>query len=491
MKSYDEYLFQFAADPRHLATSFEVIGRGTRSRSETKFFWWGNSTKFIQKNTLGLAAPNFKVPALIKKLAHETEHQNRDLKISVTSGGFVASRILLGEKLRDLESRILNLSTVDELMSLKFNELEIGSTLANALVSYTKERYPNLKKSQKILKIFMRDYASIINSVDILLRDKNKEEIKIYLFNGRFLHEKAILDYCKAFNIYHEIYEVIQDRFLVEAGGFHDRQVLQARALMHWEKSTHTDTEKQDISEGYFNELKSTSSPFYPTKTLTFDKLGQKNYFIYYTSSDDEYVGWWGSQTLPLGSQYEVVKKLQEIFDETKKTKLLVKIHPNIANKGKIERARWDQIQDTEFSHVERGRTYDPLFDAIGVLSFGSTAGLEASYWGIPSAVLAPCSYDQLDAAWSLNSWNDVREWIQNDRMRNSKLDKHRVGAMKRAYYIQTAGIHYQYTQLSKYAAGAFRLSKFGRITIQYKEIPIFRKIFFVFKRVSKGLSFR
>jgi hypothetical protein len=179
------------------------------------------------------------------------------------------------------------------------------------------------------------------------------------------------------------------------------------------------------------------------------------------------------------------------MFDQKKKHKLLVKIHPNLLNKGKNEISRWDKIVDTDFSIVERGKKIDPLLNSLGVMSFGSTAGLEASYWRIPSAVLAPCGYDMLGAVWKFDSWQSVSKWIDDDDFRNSRIAEHRLGALKRGYYIETAGTKYNLAKFEMYAAGAYWLTKFGDVQIKDREIKVMHKIYFAIKRTSRGLGFR
>lgn len=484
-------LFQFAADPRHLATSYEVASELIKVGHTVNLFWWGNTTSFIQKNSAGFSAPNILIPKLLKLMnrkMYEYDHNsfkfNKRRKLVPRNNTKLNSNSIL--------KSISHIKHIDELSEFKFKDLPIGAAISNALVSYTKERYPNLDSCRKLIRLFVKDYLSVFESVVTLISDRSDpENLLVYVFNGRFLHEKAAADAAKFTNVGVKFYEVIRDRYLISDDGFHDREILQERVLSHWDKSTIQINSKLAKGGKYFSELKSEASPFYAADRQLQPGLKKGDYFIYYTSSDDEYVGWWGSQILPLGDQLSVIQQLQQMFDQKKKHKLLVKIHPNLLNKGKNEISRWDKIVDTDFSIVERGKKIDPLLNSLGVMSFGSTAGLEASYWRIPSAVLAPCGYDLLGAVWKFDSWQLVSKWIDDDEFRNSRIAEHRLGALKRGYYIETAGTKYNLAKFEMYAAGAYWLTKFGDVQIKDREIKVLHKIYFAIKRTSRGLGFR
>jgi len=485
------YIFQFACDPRHLATSFEIAANSLKEGQQIYFYWWANSTSFIQRNARGLASPGFYIPKMIKFFRNEMMKINGDNFI------FRNSKLVKWDK--SLKRRYVELfrqleivGNIDDLASYSFEGIQIGSAIANALVSHTKERYPELNSRRRLMRILAKDYLRVFESVAAVLNSNSAtRKPNVFIFNGRFLHEKAVADCAMSNNANLQFYEVIRDRYLITKEGFHDRRILQERVIAQWESSQLTSLEKIAIAEKYFAELKSKDSPFFAEVDYLQVNLQHKDYFIYYTSSDDEYVGWWGAQKLPLGEQISVVQKLQDLFDKNAKHKLLVKIHPNLQSKGKKEIERWDIIQSSSFSVVTREKISDPLFGALGVLSFGSTAGLEASFWGIPSAVLAPCGYDQIGAAAYLENWDAVGDWIKNSESRTSNLEELRMGALKRGFYTETAGTPYQYAKFERYAAGAYWLLEFSGKSINVRKIELFHNIYFVFKRKTKGLSYK
>ena len=60
------FIFQFASDPRHLATSFEIAMNLISKGHKVNYFWWGNATQFIQTNSRGSAGPNLFVPRALR-----------------------------------------------------------------------------------------------------------------------------------------------------------------------------------------------------------------------------------------------------------------------------------------------------------------------------------------------------------------------------------------------------------------------------------------
>jgi hypothetical protein len=74
------------------------------------------------------------------------------------------------------------------------------------------------------------------------------------------------------------------------------------------------------------------------------------------------------------------------------------------------------------------------------VISFGSTAGLEASYWGKPVILLGKCFYFYAEVSYIPNSRNEIALLLETDLKPIDSLN-----TKKFAYYFETGGSKSKY----------------------------------------------
>lgn len=118
---------------------------------------------------------------------------------------------------------------------------------------------------------------------------------------------------------------------------------------------------------------------------------------VYFSSSDDEYAavtdvfepGVWPDQLA-------AVRELMAACASLPNVELVLRIHPHLTKKSAQERARWCGLSGSNAFIIapdEKVDSYALLDSADVVVSYGSTIGMEAAYWGRPSVLLGPCSY--------------------------------------------------------------------------------------------------
>jgi hypothetical protein len=126
------------------------------------------------------------------------------------------------------------------------------------------------------------------------------------------LHERASWDAAKRLDCEILIFETTHDRYQQRTEGFHNRVNNQKVMKDLWKNSTLEISKKINESSVWFKDMRSNVNPFmvrYPKKFIS-----DKKYFVYFSNSDDEVVGFWDEWTEPLGNQFDVVSKLIEIF---------------------------------------------------------------------------------------------------------------------------------------------------------------------------------
>ena len=86
------------------------------------------------------------------------------------------------------------------------------------------------------------------------------------------------------------------------------------------------------------------------------------------------------------------------------------------------------------------------------VVTVGSTAGIEAVFWGTPSVLIGPSFYQELGATYCPTSHDDVMRMIYADIE-----PKDNTPALMFAYYLATFGIPFKHFEPEGLLNGCFK----------------------------------
>jgi hypothetical protein len=151
-------------------------------------------------------------------------------------------------------------------------------------------------------------------------------------------------------------------------------------------------------------------------------------------------------------------------------------------------------IRETKNSKVisadSNSSSYYLLDNSRGVITFGSTIGLEAAFSKKPSLLLADSGYDELEVCDKPKNWNEVFMFINSSHnLPQKELEHRRTRACIRGFYLELAGKPFEYSELQEIGWGAWQVLKFrdrrmniSRFVIVYHKIISRLK----FKRISR-----
>lgn len=433
---------------------------------EVFYCLWGSGTKYPGRMSVGFENLNRKHPKSIAKLIkHAAVNVKFTSKIEFDHN-WVSSMTA------NLSNVISNASNISMLKDIDVLGVKPGAALANEITTLTKNRDIDLNKNKRLVRVLVESYLQVYNAVTKFTIANSVD--RIFLFNGRFLHERAVWDAARTQGVQVVLFETTRNRYFLREEGFHSRSNNQKVMLEHWDNSDLILKERLEIGSKYFSELRSRSRPFF-METKKDLKIG-KPYFVYFSSSDDEAVGFWDEWNEPLGEQIECVKRLQKIFDNQNRYELIVRLHPNLKNKSDNQKLGWLTIKDSESSRIigpeEPISSYELLDNSVGSITFGSTIGLESAFALKPSLVIADCGYDLLGVVDKATSWADVSNWIfKNHKINEEELLHRRNQACIRGFFIATGGITFNYTTLVDMGLGAWNATSFDGMRIKSNSI--------------------
>lgn len=449
-------IVQFASNSQHFAVTLEVLKNAEKFNTQYYYYIWGSSTKYPVRAATYFESlrkqPPRKYRAIIKKSNNSVIYSS-SLHFNHKWVKKIASIFID-------KTKVIN--TLEHLEDLNHLGIKPGPALINEIATITKNINFKIDSHKKLLKILIESYLQVYDATIKIIDDNQITSILVY--NGRFFHERAVWDAAKSKKIKVEIYETMRDRYVIGTKGFHNRINNQKIMIDHWNISNMSDQNKIKIGSRYYKELRSDLNPFKIDSIKTFDV--KKPYFVYFSSSDDEYIGLGKDWKKNLGNQIYCVEKLQRIFDKQEKFELIIRLHPNLRNKSKEQKLAWGKISKSRNSRIINENTkissYDLLDSAEGTITFGSTMGLESAFAGKPCLTLADCAYDLLGVVDKAKNWREVVEWINKGYQINSKEINLRMNnSCIRGFFLDTGGIAFQYTKLTQTGYGSWQALKF------------------------------
>ena len=330
-----------------------------------------------------------------------------------------------------------------------FENFDVGESVFSSYISKTREREFKNNVEQQILRKLT--YNSIITYLGIKRFVKNAQIDKILLFNGRWDYYRAALSAARIENLEVGIFEKFRSGGYYEKYGNHlPHNIANKNDLINknWNKTEDLE-EKIKVADDFFIRKKKgheVSDKSY-TKSQIKGKLPKsydenKKTFVLYNSSDDEFAAVGKIYKNPFfEDQLEGILYLVDYFKERKDSQLIIRMHPNLSGLKRDYLTPLYELED-KHSNILLIRpeadidTYGLMDVANVIISFGSTAGVEASYWGKPVVLLGKCFYFDSDIAHVPNSKADIPQLLESEL---EPMD--RLAARKFGYYILTGGV--------------------------------------------------
>ena len=181
----------------------------------------------------------------------------------------------------------------------------------------------------------------------------------------------------------------------------------------------------------------------------------QRNVTIF-SSSDDEFVaigaGW---ENKIYKDQFTGICEIVQQLGGRHEFDVYLRIHPNLADVHNQTKQNLLELQSPNLTIIPpeaKIDSYALLKSSEKAISFGSSVGIEAVFWGIPSVSLGPCVYQNLGGTYRPNNPKQALELIV-DQLSPLSIE----GALQYGYWSQTRGTKYQYFQADSLFEGRFK----------------------------------
>ncbi|MBK8505403.1 MAG: hypothetical protein IPL46_26310 [Saprospiraceae bacterium] len=215
-----------------------------------------------------------------------------------------------------------------------------------------------------------------------------------------------------------------------------------------------------------------------------------------FNSSEDELKAITEWQTPLFNNQNDAIGELLKMFIKEPEFHFYLRVHPNL---GKLDNIQIEGIREMSYPNLTVIQPHDPvdtyqMMKACNkVITFGSTTGIEATYWEAPSVLLGKSFYMLQDCVYLPNSFETLFDLIKNKNL----APKPKSSTLRYGYYVSTNGYpssHFDFQGLEKSSFKGHHLKKYYPSTFLFllKYAPNIRQWSKAFKALyHRNLSIR
>ncbi len=343
-------------------------------------------------------------------------------------------------------------NSTEELKAIKYKGTNVGYSALSSYASLTRSvdiDYNN-HKTRRIIDGYLTTACKVadttINLQEALLFDK------FVLFNSRLNTYRSFFDIAIINKIPVTVVELNfnnQNAMIFENAMPHDISYNGILVESLFKKLGYEETEIR-ASEFFNNRAKSLfSNGKSYTKQQDKDLLpdgwdpSKKNIAIF-NSSEDEFMaigGNWEENKL-FNNQYDGLEFISK-YAKNNDAVFYLRIHPNLIGTQKSYLDKLVNLSNGNFIVIppeSKVSTYSLMFNCDSVITFGSSIGVEATYWDKPSILLGNCFHRHLDITYNPTSYQELLTLIES----NLKPINNKLGCLKMASHMINPGFKVQ-----------------------------------------------
>jgi hypothetical protein len=308
-----------------------------------------------------------------------------------------------------------NYENAQEIKDILYKDVDIGYAALSAYIQLTRNQSPKITSEFKLFfDQYLNNGAIVTDAINKAIDKLNPDVVGV--FNARIHTRRPVLRVCQQRNIECNVYEHtgLLGSKVCKKTQFnnclpHDLKFNTKLIYSTWENSPFNKKEKTEFGSDYYIKRRTGQK----TEDISFTKNQDANLkpedwndnkrnIVIFNSSDDEFTS--------LGKDWEYnigesrIGTLQELFNHflgDNTYHFYLRIHPNLS---KIKyKYLTDLYSLNEYSNVtiippdSNISSYLLLDLAEKIITFGSTMGIEAVYWGKPSILLGKSLYKGLN----------------------------------------------------------------------------------------------
>jgi hypothetical protein len=385
--------------------------------------------------------------------------------------------------------------TIKELAQFEVEGIDFGMALASTLVGKTRRLKPDVKSHRNELNLMYQTSVFALESFKMWLNHFKPD--LVYIRFARMADNRPILRYCKLNHIQIKVNDIARDpnHYGLAPTLFADRTCWINYVHETWEHSLHSDEEKRQLAHAFFQRKRDgREADFNYTQHQQKGALPQnwdytKRNIVYFTKSitESSYIDEQNDPHTLFESQIEAIDTIASILAKYPDVHFYVREHPNTHSKFRFESQSFDRFRnDGRIRFIDGNApisTYALIDQASVVLTYMSTVGIEAIYWGKPSIVVGNSYYHQLGSVYYPQTVDELQKLLAVTTLQ--PLPKE--AAIKYGYHCEVFGNRIRNYQATGRHSGLYKGIDLDQTTISFRvTLRVLRLVNRVFNEVLK-----
>ncbi len=372
--------------------------------------------------------------------------------------------------LRTIESRSVTedlsvFSNIEEMKQVHYRGVDIGASFASSLISDLRNSTPRLAGGEQRHKEIIEKLAGLTDQFNEILESERPE--LVYFFNGRFTLYRPLMRLCQQRGVPFYVHERGANNSLYSLTLNtlpHDIREKNREMLAFWRSDEHTTEEKRKIASAWYEQnARGKSGAWHSFVTeQDFAQLPkgwdpQKHNITLFVSSEDEMAAVPGWEIELFKTQVEATKFVLKSFEEKPDFQFYIRIHPNLRGLNNEDVRQLRTLGEHHRNCVviqpeSEVSSYALMRNSKKVLTCGSTTGIEASYWRIPSVLVGKSFYMHLNAAYCPRDRGELIEFLEDKELKPLSGD----GAFIYGYWASKIGEPFSHYRPNTLTTGSF-----------------------------------
>jgi hypothetical protein len=340
---------------------------------------------------------------------------------------------------------------------------DVGAAVASSLISELRDPNPSTVAHAGAVRGFVTSAVQLYRATLAWL-ERNPVD-RVYVFNGRFAHTRAVLRACQARKVdcwLHERGHDIATYGLFKNALPHEIAHVEARMREAW-AAAEGRPDREQIASSFFEDRAGgighawhSFTAYQDASLLPANWAAAKTRVVLYNSSEDEFaaIGDEWRHTV-YESQLDGVRRIARDLEGRDGVHLFVRMHPNTRTMSPAEVEKWTSLRSPALTVIppeSKVSTYALLQAADLVLTFGSTVGIEAVFFGKPSILAGPAYYARLGGTYNPASHDELMALL-----RPGLPARDRTAALMYGFYFRTFGTPFRWFRADGFGSGKFK----------------------------------
>ncbi|QWD11240.1 hypothetical protein G6704_01635 [Polynucleobacter paneuropaeus] len=356
---------------------------------------------------------------------------------------------------------------LSDLKEYSFQGASLGVGVASSLISYTGnscyDPKSDLGRARKCLASALLVY---LRAREVI---KDFKPDFVVTFNGRFATAKPIIDAAESLGV-----KVLRHErghsythYEIFSKSIHNFSYICKRISDLWKQGDPNN--RHEIGHKYFWRRRGGDGIGWYSFTerqhqgMAPRRILNKRRLVYFSSSDDEFAAITDiNDQGPWADQLSAVRDLISVIKGNSGIELIVRVHPHMLKKSAADLNRWHELAALGAEVIlpqDPTDSYALLDSADIVLSFGSTMGIEATYWRKPSILLGPAAYRGTNVAFEPSNKQEIEALLSQDLIKKIPAQD---GCLPFGYYHLSYGFKFKYYNPQNLSEGLFMGRRLG-----------------------------